>query len=103
MYVLCAIRNDDKVGNFGYAMFFQMIGICLLIYIIFTSILKKAHDVGYSIPLIMVTIVYNGLLDIVSFVFFNMTKTYFVLVNIVLFFVYCLVSVPMYIMGNNRK
>ena len=101
MYIFFAILHIDELANFGSAMVFEIIGFFLLVYLVLRNIIFKPIKTGFFVPLIMVTVVYTILLNIINLACVTvMPHAYFVLINFVLLFIYCLVSVPMYIMGG---
>lgn len=101
MYVFFAVLHIDALANFISAMTFEIIGFCLLTYFVLGNILAKPIKIGYFVPLILVTVVYTIALDVINLACVaTMSNVFFVLVNLVLLFIYCLVSIPMYIMGR---
>jgi hypothetical protein len=101
MYVFFAVLHIDALANFISAMTFEIIGFCLLTYFVLGNILAKPIKTGYFVPLILVTVVYTIALDVINLACVaTMSNVFFVLVNLVLLFIYCLVSIPMYIMGR---
>lgn len=101
MYTFFAVLHIDTLENFGTAMVFEIIGFVLLAYFILGNIVSKPVKTGFFVPLIMVTVFYTIILDVVNLAFIvTMPHAFFTLTNMVLLFVYCLVSIPMYIMGR---
>lgn len=101
MYVFFAVLHIDTLVNFISAMTFEIIGFCLLAYFVLGNILAKPIKTGYFVPLIIATIVYTIALDVVNLACVaTMSNVFFVLVNLILLFIYCLVAIPMYIMGR---
>jgi hypothetical protein len=101
MYVFFAVLHIDALANFISAMTFEIIGFCLLTYFVLGNILAKPIKTGYFVPLILVTVVYTIALDVINLACVaTMSNVFFVLANLVLLFIYCLVSIPMYIMGR---
>lgn len=101
MYVFFAVLHIDTLANFISAMIFEIIGFCLLTYFALGNILTKPIKTGYFVPLILTTVVYTIALDVVNLAcVVTMSNVFFVLVNLILLFIYCLVSIPMYIMGR---
>ena len=96
-----AVLHIDALANFISAMTFEIIGFCLLTYFVLGNILAKPIKTGYFVPLILVTVVYTIALDVINLACVaTMSNVFFVLVNLVLLFIYCLVSIPMYTMGR---
>lgn len=101
MYVFFAILHIEALANFESAMTFEIIGFFLLAYFIMDNILSKRIKIGFFVPLIIVTIIYTLILDVINIACVTtMPHIFFVLLNFVLLFIYCLVSMPMYIMGR---
>ncbi len=101
MYVFFAIIHINTLPNFMSAMAFEIIGFFALVYFIFCNMFSASIKVGFFVPLIMVTIIYLVLLNIINIAFVAiMNSVLFVLFNFILLFIYCLVSIPMYLMGK---
>lgn len=101
VYVLFAILKIDTLANFKSAMVFEIIGFLILTYFIMSNLLSKRIKTGFFVPLIIVTVVYTVILNVVNIAcIIAMPHTIFLLVNLVLLFIYCLISMPMYIMGR---
>lgn len=101
MYVFFAILHIETLANFESAMLFEIIGFLLLSYFVMSNLLSKRIKAGFFVPLVMVTVIYTVILDVINIVFIiTMPHMFFLLSNFVLLFVYCLVSMPMYIMGR---
>ncbi|MBQ0028641.1 MAG: hypothetical protein KBS96_08590 [Lachnospiraceae bacterium] len=101
MYVLFAVLHVDTLANFIAALIFEIIGIILLGYFVLCNFALKPIKTGYFVPLIMVTVIYTVILDIINMACVaTMAHSLFVLINLIVLFVYCVVSIPMYIMGN---
>ena len=65
--------------------------------------MSKNLKVGYFIPLVMVTIVYSLLVYILNMALIaTITISFLLLLNCVLLFVYCLIAIPMFVMGKNK-
>lgn len=101
MYVFFAVLHIDTLANFVSAMIFEIVGFCLLTYFVLGNILAKPIKTGYFVPLILATVVYTVALDVVNIACVTaMSNVFFVLVNLILLFIYCLVTIPMYVMGR---
>lgn len=101
MYVFFSALHIDTLANYVSAMVFEIIGFCLLAYFVLGNIISKPIKTGYFVPLIMVTVVYTIALDVVNLVCVaTMSNVIFVLLNLIILFIYFLVSIPMYIMGR---
>lgn len=101
MYVFFAVLHIEVLANFGTGMFFEILGFIILSYFVLSNLLSKRVKTGFFVPLIIITVIYTIILDVINMVFIIvMPHTLFVLLNIVLLFVYCLISMPMFIMGQ---
>lgn len=101
LYVFFAVLNINTLENFIAALVFEIIGFLVLAYFIFCNVFSKTIKVGYFVPLVMVTMIYTVVLDIVNIVCItSVSSVFFILIHIVVLFVYCLVSIPMYLMGR---
>ena len=101
MYIFFVILHIHFLPNFAVAMFFEVIGFCFLAVLILKNIASKSIKTGYFISLVIITIFYTVLLDILNmFGIIFITAPFFVLLHVVLLFLYCLVAIPMYIVGR---
>lgn len=101
MYVFFAILHIETLANFESAMAFEIIGFLLLIYFVMGNLLSKRIKTGFLVPLVTITVIYTVILDVINIVFIiTMPHIFFVLLNFVLLFIYCLISMPMYILGR---
>ena len=101
MYVFFAILHIDTLANFESAMVFEIIGFVLLTFFVLGNILSKPIKTGYFVPLIIVTVIYTVILDLINLsLITTMPHAFFVLTNFILLFIYCLISIPMYFMGK---
>lgn len=90
--------------NFLSALLFEIIGFALLTYFILGFISTQSKKIGFLVPLIISTLLYTLVLDFLNLVLVSiLPSVVFVLFNLVLLFIYCLTSVPMYIMGNRSS
>lgn len=100
-FLMLSILNIDDTDNFGTAIIFEIIGIALLVFFILGGILSKSVSTGYFVSLIMVTLIYTIVLDIINMAMSKtMSHNYFVLANLIVLFIYCMISIPMYVMGR---
>lgn len=103
MYVMFRILHVEVLANFETAIAFEVIGFLLLICFVLCGICAGALKVGYYVPLMIATILYTIILDMINFLCVTeMRHIWFVLLHFVLLFVYCLISIPMYIMGRDN-
>ena len=101
LFVAFGVMRLNLLANFGVAITFETIGIALLVYFVFGNAIFRPLKVGYFVPLLIATIVYTIVLDAVNLACISMlSQEVFLLVNLVTLFVYCLVSVPMYVLGR---
>ncbi len=104
MYVFFAVNHIEKMINFSSAMIFEIIGFLLLGYLVFGKLLSKRIKTGFFVPLVAVTVIYTIILDVINLICVRtMSHEFFILLNLVLLFVYCIVSIPIYIIGKNEK
>ena len=100
-FLMLTIFNIDETDNFGTAIIFEIIGIVLIAFFILGGILSESISTGYLVPLIMVTVIYALVLDVINIVMAGtMSNNFFVLINLIVMFVYCMISIPMYVMGR---
>lgn len=89
------------LGNFIAALFFEFIGIIVIAYFLLSNILSSNIKIGFFAPLIMINIFYILLLNVLNLGCITMmSSSTFVLLNLLILFIYCLISAPMYIMGR---
>ena len=101
MYIFFEILHIDTLKNFQSAMIFEIIGFVLLAYFILGNIALKPIKTGYFVPLMTVVILYTIILDVVNIAMVaHISHAKFVLINLIVLFIYCLISIPMYIMGR---
>ncbi len=101
LYVFFAVLHVDILANFLSALVFEIIGFILLAYFVLGNILSKSIKTGFFVPLIMATVIYTIALNIINLVLITlMPTTFFILTNFILLFIFCIISIPMYIMGK---
>lgn len=101
LYVFFAVLNINTLENFASALTFEIVGFGVLAYFIFCNMFTKPIKVGYFVPLVMATVIYTIILDIVNIACIaTMGSVFFTLLHMILLFVYCLISIPMYLMGR---
>lgn len=101
IYVFFAILHVDAAKNYVLGMVFQSIGFILLTAVVFANIAFKRIKAGYFIPLVIGTGIYMALLNVLTLLCIATLSTHvFVLLNMVLLFAYCMMSIPMFIMGK---
>lgn len=101
MYVFFAILHIETLTNFESAMAYEIIGFLLITYFVMGNLLSKRVKTGFFGPLLMVTVVYTLILNAINIACITiLPHIFFVLLNFVLLLMYCLISMPMYIMGK---
>ena len=92
LFVLFGIIKEDTIDNFKSAVAFEFAGFDFLIILIIGNVIKK-H--------ITVSVLYTIILDIVNLALIDkISNKYFILINFILLFMYCLTSIPMYFVGR---
>lgn len=100
LFTFFAVLHIDKVNNFATALVFEIIGFVLLVFFILVNIFGSKVKVGYLASLIGTTVFYTVILDVINLgLVRTMPHNLFFLVNLIVLFIYCLISVPIYIMG----
>lgn len=103
MYVFLAVMHVEVLHNFVAGMVFESIGFLLLLIFILKSIFSQTMKVGYFVPVLIVMIVYIIVLNILNMLAIAVLPSpVFILLNLVLLFIYCMITIPMYIMGKNK-
>ena len=100
-YFLIEILHADTLSNFLAASIFEIIGFVFLAYFLISGLAISPVKMGYFPSLLIVTIVYIVLLNVVNFALISVISgPFFILLNLILLFVYGLVAIPIYIMGR---
>ncbi len=100
MYTLLAVVHVNGFLNLIGSMVFEGIGFVLLACLVLSNILFRNIKIGYYAPLIMITVFYILLLNVINlFCVKIMPNSLFILVNLIVLFAYCLLAIPMYIKG----
>ena len=100
VFILFSVVHIDTLTNFIYGMIFESLGFLLLVYFILGGFIRHIKT-GFFVPLILVTIAYVIILNVINITLIALLNdVLFVLLNIVLLFIYCLISIPMFIMGK---
>lgn len=101
LYIFFAILHIDALKNFETALAFELVGFVLLLYFILGNIILKPIKIGFNIPILITTVLYTVFLNGINMVFIaTMPNVYFILIHLILLFIYCIISIPMYIMGR---
>lgn len=103
MYVFFAIIHIDALDNFIMAMLFEVAGFCVLMGSLWNAFFSKSMKLGFRVPLLMTTVGYTVLLNLINCIGVTAVKSqYFILLHIALLFLYCLVTIPIYIAGKTH-
>ncbi len=95
------IVQIDTFQNFIAGMVFKVIGFSILAVLILGNILTSAIKTGYFVPMLIIAIMYNIILDIFNiFGIMAVSSGFFSFLHFILLFIFCLLSIPMYIMGK---
>lgn len=79
---------------------FEVIDFLILLFFVFIKMSRNNLKTGYFVPLLVITVLYTIILNTMNFVGIAiMPNAFFMLIHLVVLFVYCSVSVPMYLMG----
>ena len=97
LYVFFAVVNINMTENFITALTFEIIGFLVPAYLL----LVKPVKIGFFVPLMVVTLIYTIALDVVNITCTSIVvPSFFTLIHLIILFIYCLISVPMYVMGK---
>ena len=100
LFILFAVVNAYRFINCGVAVTFEAIGFLLLGLVIYKVIVSPLR-VGYAVPLVITTVIYSLILDVICLLFVaTMPFSLFISLNLILLFLYCLISIPMIVMGR---
>lgn len=101
-YVLFYVVDITGCENFVLGLVFEIIGMALLGFIILGNAMKsKKISLGYYIPIVVVTVIYTLILNVVNMIgIFVISNMFFFLIHMLILFVYLMIVVPMYIMGR---
>lgn len=101
IYLFLAVLHGDTLENFASAMAFELISFLALICVIVGNILSERVKIGYFVPLVFVTVIYAVILDVVNAAYIaTMSKSGFLLLNLILLFLYCCISLPLFVMNK---
>ena len=100
-YVLIAVLNLHTLENFEVAMAYELLGFMTLAYFIFSGLHSNPVKAGFYVPLLMTTLAYNGLLNLVTmFLMVHISPVVFFLLHFILLLFYTLVALPLYVFGR---
>jgi len=101
MVLIFGVVHVNRVANFGVAMIFQSCGFVMLALFVFLGILRKPVKTGYFVPLLIVTVVYVIILNVLCLALVAIIPRFlFIVFNLILLFLYSVISIPMYVMGQ---
>lgn len=101
LYAAYLVIHIDLLANYVTAMVYEAISFVLLVFYAFNLGISKKINIGYGVPLILCTLVYLIVLDCIVFIGAGtISQVMFSLINLIVLFVYCVISIPMYIMGR---
>lgn len=100
-YFLFAVANIDILENFMAGMVFEAFGAISLVFSVLYGCFGKGQKFGFIVGIIFTSLIYSIVLDIVNTtVIFNVSKTTFVFINLVVLFIYLCIILPIYMMAN---
>ena len=103
MYVFFAIIHIDALDNFIMAMLFEAVGFCILMGSIWNAFFSKSMKLGFRVPMLITTVGYTVLLNLINCIgIAAVNSQYFILLHIALLFLYCLVTIPIYVVGKTH-
>lgn len=101
MYAFIAVRHADTFENFTSALFFEAIGFLLLACFIIGGFLFAPIKTAFYPILLTLTILYTVFIQIFNFTQISVaSNVFFILINLIILFIYLLISVPIYIIGK---
>ncbi len=101
LYVMFAVAHIDQISNFIPALVFELVGVVALLFSIFAGCSNAQSKFAFAVAGIMVTVLYNVFLNLATIIFvFSMSNVLFWLVHMILFFIYCVVFAPIFVMGS---
>lgn len=95
------IYNSNMLMKFGLSITFELINIIIMLSVLTECVLHKTLKFAYAVSGIMVMLLYTVFQNVVNLVsFIEISNNWLILCNIILLFIYSLVSIPLYIMGR---
>ena len=102
LFIMFELRGIKEAANYKAAMLFEGIGFVIGALVILSRSFAAKLDIGFFIPVLGITMLYTVVLHVLCIILLSIfSSKIFLLVNLLLLFVYCLVTVPMVLM--NRK
>ncbi len=100
LYIFFAVLHFHLLPNFATGMAFEILGFCFLAILLLGNTISKPIKNGYFIPLVITTAGYTILLNLLNVLAAVFMPVVFFLLHFVLLFVFCLVFIPMYLLGK---
>lgn len=101
LYAFIEVKHADTFANFSSAMFFEVIGFLLLAYFVIGGFLYSPIKTAFYPVLLIMTVLYTVVIHFISFSLISVaSRTYFNLINLIILFVYLMISIPIYIIGR---
>ena len=97
------ILEWDSASNFVSGMLFWIICcVCVAVSFVLLKLLK--HDFPFKVTIVMVNILYYiTLVLLICFGVFTIPKMVFIFTNLIIFFLYLIISVPIMLMSFNKE
>ncbi len=100
-YVYLFMMTWTLMPNYIAGMIYEVIGFLIASYVVLKSVGMPQMKLPYLISILCVTIFYVVICNCINvFGMGTMVTVKFVFLHLVLLFLYCLISIPMYIMGK---
>ena len=101
-YILVYVVKIGDHKGFAAAVIFEVIGIAvLLMALLWKRLICPGLRIGFNVSLIIAAVVYNAVLCLLNiFALPAMSQSYFIMLQLMLLFVFCLFSLPVILMGN---
>ena len=99
--VYFTIYDRNMLMKIGLSMAFELINIIIILSVFAECVWRKSHKFAYAVSGIMVVLLYTVFQNVINLVsFIAISNNLLVLYNMILLFIYSLVSIPLYIMGR---
>ena len=97
------ILEWDSASNFVSGMLFWII-CCVCVAVSFVLLKLRKHDFPFKVTIVMVNILYYiTLVLLICFGVFTIPKMVFIFTNLIIFFLYLIISVPIMLMSFNKE
>lgn len=101
LFILLKVLDCSACKNFVSGLIFEILGFVILLAVITCNLFGKPLKTGYLIPVIICTVVYTVLLDLLNFAgMLLLPVPLFILFHLILFFLALLIVMPMLVMGK---